>query len=355
MSEEGEWIATTRGGPPFKYDPDLKDRYEAMVTLHLPIYIPLPDDIYPVIVDERVAHIRLERFETKNEIKERIFELLEREHDFSRDVPLSAPLLRSDPFNQSQAIVMFKPTVEELKKFEGSEKEKIDPYTKATIDSLLDTSLKFVNRLLESYQHVTGLCAIGFLRPWDVGQYEGGIVPISKENPQQGVTISHIGFARNIWGSKKPFLSDTQVDRISKIARLKEFPNHFRLLISARFLYLMGDYSAAIITAQSALEIYLQGLLVGRGVSHIRIRTRSGERLWPLRNLGLKRLYNEGMVELVGKSISEHDEQLGIALDKARQIRNKIIHEGHNASIEEGNDCLQAFAKAIFEIVDLTN
>ncbi|MHA1862633.1 MAG: hypothetical protein ACTSWA_02605, partial [Candidatus Thorarchaeota archaeon] len=137
ITNKDGWIVTTRGEPPFKYDPELLDRYEVMITLHLPVYIPLPDDVYPVIVNNRAAHIRLSRYDIHNENKEILLDSLAKEHNIPRDIPLSVPLLRSDPFNQSQVIVMFKPTIEELKKFENPDLEEQDPYTKSTIDSIL--------------------------------------------------------------------------------------------------------------------------------------------------------------------------------------------------------------------------
>jgi hypothetical protein len=329
------------------------DRYEAQITFDLPVYIPLPDNIYPVRVGSRVAHIRLVRFEISGELGETLYDMLEKEVQFPRDVPLSVPLLRNDPFNQSQVTVMFRPTIDELKKVENPKLEEKDPYTNGTIHSILNTSIQFVNKLLEAYQHVSGIAAIGFLQPWDISRIDGGIIPLSKEHPHQGLVMTHIGFSRLIRGSKRPFINEEQLKRISEIALVPKLPTQYRLLISARYMYLMGEYSASVIMGQSALETYLRTLLLEKSVTHIPIIEKGKERKWPVRNAGLKRLYNEGLSEIVGKRLDEYDSDLAKEVDKARKIRNDIIHKGKAVSMNEGNSCIVAFAKALHQISQL--
>ena len=353
IPENNQWINTTRGKPPFKYDPDLMNCYEASITFDLPVYIPLPDNVYQVRANGRVAHIRLTRIGLQGELKEFLYDVLEKETHIPRETPLRVPLLRFDPFNQSQVTVMFKPTVEELKRVENPDLEELDPYTKSTIDSLLNASLQFVNKLLEVYQHVSGEASIGFLRPWDISRYDGGILPLSKEHPHQGLIISHIGLSRLIHASKNPFINDEHTKTISIQAAGKGIPSYYRLLISARYLYLMGDYSTSIIVSQSALEVFLQILLLEKGITDLPIAGKGRKKSIRSKGAGLKRLCNEGLKEVLGKNLYEIDTSLGKEVDEAREIRNEIIHDAKVASMREGDMSIRAFSGAIEQITQL--
>jgi len=330
------------------------DCYEASITFDLPVFIPLPDNVYQVRVNGRVAHIRLTRIDLQGELKEFLYDVLEKETHIARGTPLRVPLLRFDPFNQSQVTVMFKPTVEELKRVETPDLEELDPYTKSTIDSLLDASLRFVNKLLEVYQYISGEASIGFLRPWDISRYDGSILPLSKEHPHQGLTISHVGLSRLNHASQNPFINDEQAKIISVQAAGKGIPSHNKLLISARYLYLMGDYSTSIIVSQSALEVFLQILLLEKEIPHFPIITNKGRKVrMRSKGAGLKRLCNEGLKKALGKSLYEIDASLGAEVDRARETRNEIIHDAKVASMREGDRSIRAFSRAIEEIAQL--
>lgn len=328
-----------RDTPEWHFEPRLLRKYLAQVKFTLPVYVPLPDGKYHVRIDGRKADIDLKRVKKKTP-----FSSIIKADD---DVVVFTPHLRFDPFNATSVVVTFKPTAEELRLLEDPDKQKRDPYTEGTIDPGLQASLMFLNKMLRVYQFLTNNTALGRIQPWDVGIFDLRVGPYPKSPPGSGVTYKHFGFSRPTTFTKAPVVEEEFVDEIrNKIGSNWDVTQHDQLLLTARYLYLAGDFAAAIITAQSALESYLSTSL-SKHIEHIKVKRRKKTLSVPVDRAGLALMCKEGLEQAVRNRLSDISSPLSREVNEARLKRNRIIHDGESASMEEADSGISAFQNAI--------
>lgn len=325
--------------PKWRFEPKLLKEYLAEIKFILPVFIPLPDGKYQVLFDGRKAEVSLKRIEKitpfskfiKGPVEGKIF----------------IPHLRYDPFNGTEVIVTFKPTAKELRKLEDPEKQDKDPYAEGTIDPGLEASLLFLNKLIRTYQYLTGNTAAGKIQPWDVGIFDVRAGPYPKSPPGTAVTYKHYGFSRPTTVTTVPITEEIIVRELKeKVESNWDVPNYYQLLLTARYLYLSGDFTASIITAQSALESYLS-IALCRHISHIKVKKKQKEINVDIKKAGLYRLYHEGLKQAIGRSLSDIDASTYSRVNNARTKRNAIIHDGEDASMNEADMHISAFWDAL--------
>jgi len=310
----------------------------AEVRFELPIYIPLPDGVYKVYVSSMVAEAKLRRIDKHTPMSESV--------KVSKNVIRYVPDLRYDPFNSTEVTVMYRPSPDVLRKLEDSELEDKDPYTKGPINPLLEESLLFVNKIVSTYQYCSGNVAIGRVQTWDIGIIQMAVRPHPRSSPGTIKSYSLIGYSRSTNFTRAPTDREALVQIVDKVKRDWSVSTQTRLLLTARYLYLMGEFSASVITAQSALELFLSRRLENH-LTHIIIRRRHKDESIPLNQAGLSIMIRNGLKQAIGKCLSDIDSSLAQEVSEARKQRNDIIHGGTEPSMVDADRCIKTFSRAI--------
>jgi len=326
----------------YRFAPTLYSQYLAEAKFELPIYIPMPDGAYKIHANSMVAEVKLRRIDKHTSMSKSV--------KASKNVIKFVPNLRHDPFNSTEVTMRFRPSPDVLRKLEDSELEDKDPYTEGTINPLLEESLLFVNKIVSTYQYYSGNAAIGRVQPWDIGIFHMLVGPYPKSPPSTATSYTQIGYSRPTkFTTGSPTDKGVLAQIVDKVKRDWSISAQTRLLLTARYLYLMGAFSAAVITAQSALELFLSRRLETH-LKHITIRRKRKEEHVPLKRAGLSLMIKNGLKQAIGKHLSDIDSSLAQEVAKARKLRNDIIHDGIDASMVDADKCIKTFSRAIDEL-----
>ena len=320
----------------------LFNQYLAEVEFELPIYIPIPDGVYKVYANSMVAEVKLRRISKITSMSKSV--------RTSQNVIKFVPELRHDPFNGTEVSMRYKPSPDVIRKLKDSEHWDKDPYTEGPINPLLEESLLFVNKIVSTYQYYSGNAAIGRVQTWDIGVVRMLVGPQTRSTPSTVTISSQIGYTRpTVFTTGSPTEKDVLAHIIDKTKNVWTISSQKRLLLTARHLYLMGEYSTAVITSQSALELFLSRRLEYYLVD-ITIRKGRKEEHIPLKRAGLSHMIKHGLKQAIGKRLSDIDSSLAQGVTQARKLRNAIIHDGIDASMLDADKCIKTFSRVIDEL-----
>jgi hypothetical protein len=316
-----------------------KKQYLVDTKFEIPIYIPIPDGKYEVHANSMNALVRLRRI-----IKPTI---VSKSVKTSKNVISFVPNLRYDPFNSTEVTMRFKPSHDTLHRMENPNLEETDPYTNGPIDPLMKECLLFLNKIVTTYQYYSGNSVIGKVQTWDIGVFNAHLMPYPIKSPSTVKIISQIGYSRaTIHTNGPPTNREVLNQMVDAMKRDWSISVDSKLLLTARHLYLMGEYSAAVITAQTAVELFLSKLL-SIHIEHIIIHSKRKEERIPVEEAGLFRMTKFGLKQAFGRSLSEIDSSLNQEVTKSRKLRNDIVHEGLDATMIDADKCIRAFSKTI--------
>lgn len=325
----------------FPIDPDLIGEYVAEYLYILPVYLLLEKGEYNVHVGARKGTVWIDDVSISTPISKFL-----KTDDDSR---ICIPGVRHDPFNRTQVRVWFEPTLEEIRLLNTPDAWVRDPFSDGSYEPLLCTSLEFVNKLIQAYQVHSGDETFERVQPWEIGYFKANM-KIPKKHLIRPIHEKFIGGGGRpiaiIKGTPPKYdISDRIRKTLSKNWRL---PIHKQLLMTARYLYLRGDYSTALITSQTALESYLGNRLHMRGIQQIKVPGKS--KLVSVRKIGLTNLCYHGLKALCGKSLKELNKKTNSDILKIQRKRNRIIHEGMEATILDADFTIKVCTRAIEEL-----
>ena len=325
-----------------KFELDEHKKYVVETRFELPIYIPIPDGIYEIRAKSMNALAKLHRVNKSTSVSKAV--------SVSENAFIYVPHLRYDPFNSTEILMRFEPSLDTIRKLKSPEQGETDPYTNGPIDPILQESLLFVNKLVSTYQYYSGNTAIGRIQTWDIGNFNVRLMPLPIESPSTIRIIAGIGYSRPMKSGIGPPTDKETLDEITdKVKREWKVPTQTRLLIAARHLYLMGEYSAAVVTAQSALELFLSRNL-GKHLEYITIQRKRKKTQIPLKRATLSTMLDEGLKQAIGKKLNALDSTLAQRNKESRRVRNDVVHEGLEATMNDADKCIKTFSEVIGEL-----
>ncbi|OLS19817.1 MAG: hypothetical protein HeimC3_43460 [Candidatus Heimdallarchaeota archaeon LC_3] len=327
-----------------KIDFKKRNDYRVKIEALLPICLYLEDDIYHINFSNRIADIKIKRIDNRNHPLRKMFPITEKD-----DIRIVNN--HYNEFSRTRFIIIFKPTINELKKFNDSKNWDTDPFTERSIDPLFNIGINLINKFIINYKYLVKDFGITTLTPWEINDYLLNIGYFD-DTPNKFISVfrsKHLSASGIIQVGKNTKFNNSNI-RSELLKRLKKDSSiniWDKLLLNSRFLYIHGSYSEATVQSFSALEYFLnnffRNMLRKNGKSTMEI-----EKI--LKRATTERLLGEIMREAIGKNLSELSNDLWLKFLKYKKKRNQVVHQAYLIERNEANNAIETFMEIINQI-----
>lgn len=311
-----------------------KDLYYVRIEGTLPMCLYLTDQILPMHLKGRAAEIKIKRIENlKHPMRKMIH------------VPNNGDIktihVRENPFSRTKFILFYKATIAELKRFNDQENWVVDPYTERSMDPLFIKGLEFINHFIQQYRFFSDEPALSTITPWELETFLLAVYigPPRDLNQKRIFHSKHIS-AKGITAISpgKKFDGSKFINELKKSLDVgSEVEIWNEILLASRSLYLKSSYRQSVVESLSALEIFLvyfiRKKLITKKIEIEKINKQ-------LKRANTVLLMNKLMEEAVGQKFKRISRKLWKKFEKARKVRNKVVHQGLVPNRDDTNNTI---------------